>query len=99
MVLTLVPNHDHLMLSAYFGQTPPDDTLASAIDQLQLEGEQLGDVTLLDAAVAAIVLKSIRDRLPQWALVGQDKVTVGRKRVRAVRGAYQPKHLFTLAAP
>jgi hypothetical protein len=97
VALTLVPNHDHLILSAYFGQTPPSDTLASAIDQLELEGEELGSATLLDAAVAAILLKSIRDQLPQWALVGQDKVTLGRKRVRPVRGVvFKPKHLFTL---
>jgi hypothetical protein len=97
VALTLVPTHDNLILSAYFGQTPPSDTLASAIDQLELEGEELGSATLLDAAVAAILLKSIRDQLPQWALVGQDKVTLGRKRVRPVRGVvFKPKHLFTV---
>ena len=97
MALTLVPNHDHLILSAYFGQTTPDDTLASAIDQLQLQGEELGYVTLLDAAVAAILLKSIRDQLPQWAMVGEGRVTVGRKRVQPVRGVtFKPKHLFTM---
>jgi hypothetical protein len=96
VALTLVPNHDDLILAAYFGQMPPETTLASAIDQLQLQGEELGDVTLLDAAVGAIVLKSIRDRLPQWMVFEQGQVTVGRTRVRPVRGAYKPKHLFTL---
>jgi hypothetical protein len=56
-----------------------------------------GSITLLDAAVATVLLKSIREELPQWAVVDKGAVTLGRSKNRqSVRSAYKPKHLFTL---
>lgn len=80
-----------LILAAYFGRKVPAQTLTSAIEQLEIEGEGFegGDISLLDAAVATVLLKSKRDELPQWMISG-------RKNVKPVRTLYKPKHLFTL---
>lgn len=92
------PNSDDVILAAYFGGKVSVRTLASAIRRLDIEGEAFegGSITLLDAAVAAILLKSTRDELPQWAAVDNGVVTLGRRNTRPVRSAYKPKHLFTL---
>jgi hypothetical protein len=93
------PDSDEVILAAYFGGKVSARTLAAAIRRRNIQGEAFegGSVTLLDAAVAAVLLKSIRDELPQWAMVGKDGVTLGRSKNRqSVRSAYTPKHLFTL---
>jgi len=61
------PNSDDVILAAYFGGKVPAPTLAAAIRRLNIQGEAFegGSVTLLDAAVATVLLKSIRDELPQ----------------------------------
>lgn len=93
------PNSDDVILAAYFGGKVSDRTLAAAIQRLDIQGEAFegGSITLLDAAVATVLLKSIRGELPQWAVVDQGGVTLGRSKNRqAVQSAYNPKHLFTL---
>ncbi len=91
-------NSDDVILAAYFGGKVSARTLASAIRRLDIEGEAFegGSITLLDAAVAAVLLKSTRAELPQWAVVDKGVVTLGRPNRQSVRSAYKPKHLFTL---
>ena len=93
------PNSDDVILAAYFGGKVSALTLAAAIQRLDIQGEAFegGSITLLDAAVATVLLKSIRGELPQWAVVDKGGVTLGRsKNTQSVRSAYNPKHLFTL---
>jgi hypothetical protein len=93
------PNSDDVILAAYFGGDVSARTLAAAIRRMDIQGEAFegGSITLLDAAVATVLLKSIREELPQWAVVEKGGVTLGRSRNRqSVRSAYKPKHLFTL---
>ena len=90
-------NSDDVILAAYFGGKVSARTLASAIRRLDIEGEAFegGSITLLDAAVAAVLLKSTRAELPQWAVVDKGVVrTSGRPNRQSVRSAYKPKHLF-----
>jgi hypothetical protein len=66
---------------------------------LDIQGEAFegGSITLLDAAVATVLLKSVREELPQWAVVDKGGVTLARSKNRqSVPSAYKPKHLFTL---
>jgi hypothetical protein len=88
---------DDIILSAYLGRKVAKRALDSAIRRLNIEGAELGgDVTLLDAAVAEVLLASTRDTLPQWAVVKDGHVTLGRKKTRVRRTIYRPQHLFTL---
>ncbi len=68
IVLSSAANSNDVILAAYFGGKVPARTLAAAIRRLDIQGEAFegGSITLLDAAVATVLLKSIRDELPQW---------------------------------
>lgn len=89
-----------IILTAYFGKRVPTRALASAIRRLDLQtlGFDAPPYSELDAAVAEVLLKSVRDELPQWAVVEDGHVTRGRRRTprRASRRRYRPVHLFTL---
>jgi hypothetical protein len=89
---------EDLIFKAYFGERVSKRALAAAIKGLQLDGEARGgSVTELDAAVAAIVLWSRRDELPQWASIENGKVTLGRiNSVRVRFNRFKPKRLFVL---
>lgn len=89
-----------VVLSAYLDRASSEKGLAEAIDRLELSGSAIdgdGYPSLLDAAVAEVLLQAIRDTLPQWALIDEQGVTLGRKKVtRSKRKTFQPKHLFTI---
>src|SRR5262249_12722322 len=50
----------------------------------------------LDAAVAAVLLRSVRHELPQWALVENGDVTLGRRKHRSKKSGFAPRRLLTL---
>ena len=85
-----------IVLGAYFGRRTAKRTLESAYETLKLDGEQTGDFTQLEAAVSSVLLKSVLHELPQWAVIRNGKVTLGRKATRSKRTAFSPQHLFTL---
>ena len=53
---------------------------------------------MLENAIARICLESAQRSLPQWAMVRDGKVTLGRRRQRTARRArkLRPVHLFTI---
>jgi len=69
MVASLNGSHAQTLMPDQLGPS----TLAAAIRRLDIQGEAFdgGSITLLDAAVATVLLKSIRGELPQWAVVDQ----------------------------
>jgi hypothetical protein len=85
---------DNPILAAYFGEPVSAEALASEIRALHLEGEALGVYSELDAAVAAVLLRSVRHELPQWALVKNGDVTLGRKKHRSKKSGFAPRHLY-----
>ena len=79
---TLFVPEEHRIISTYLGVKPveniPDSlTLDVALDNLDLNKEV--DIHSEEAyATAAILLERVQDRLPQWASVRDDHVTLGR---------------------
>ena len=90
---------ERIVLAAYFGENVSGQALANAIETLELEGSSFdgnGLPSELDAAVAEILLQSLRDELPQWAIVQHDQLVLGRKRTTPLVSPFQPVHLFTI---
>ena len=88
-----------IVLRAYFGRAVSPESLSTAIRKLELERDEIegGYYTALDAAVAAVLLRSKRGELPQWASVSETQETLGRKKNRsAPEQSFVPQHLFTL---
>ena len=68
-------------------------------DGIGLRASELGhDAVMLENAVARICLESIQNSLPQWAVVSDEGLALGRPRRRARRRARRlsPDHLFTI---
>ena len=79
---TLFLPEEHRIISTYLGVKPVEDipdslTLDVALDNLDLNKEV--DIHSEEAyATAAILLERVQNRLPQWASVRDDHVTLGR---------------------
>ncbi len=89
-----------IILNAYFGNRVSKRALAATIRRLDIESMGLDDppYSELDAAVAEVLLASVRDELPQWAVIEDGHVTLGRRSTPrgASRRRYRPVHLFTI---
>lgn len=94
------PDFTDIILRAYFGERVPARALAAAIRRLDLQsaGFDSPPYSELDAAVAEVLLKSVRDALPQWAEVRDGEVTLGRRQAHRLtsRRRYRPSRLFTI---
>lgn len=79
--------------------TPVPDGWNEARDGIGPRASELGsDNLMLENAVARICLESAQRSLPQWAVVRDGTVTLGRRRSRPGRRArkLRPLHLFTI---
>ena len=65
---TKSPTSDDLVLNAYFGGHVEPHVLDEAFRRLELVDTKVW-FTRLQAAVASILLSSVRHQLPQWAVV------------------------------
>jgi hypothetical protein len=80
---------------------PPDSPVMGALAALGFAETTMYEYGLTSAAVAQIALAAVEDRLPQWALVRDDDITLGRL-VRPTTERYQravhlrPRFLFSL---
>jgi hypothetical protein len=87
---------DNLVLDAYFGRPVAAKALESAYRRFDIGGDDEGTYTRLQAAVAAVLLRSVQHELPQWAAGGGGEVILSRTISRRKPGGFKPKHLFTL---
>ncbi len=77
---------------------PEDLTLETALDNLGLN-QKVSEHSTTDFAVAAILLESVQESLPQWGCVFKDRVELGRNyRDRAASRTVEltPRRLFTI---
>ena len=98
------PDEDAI-LACWFGVDPPASAkaidVAEAIERLGF-GEEPGHYSLLDAAVAFIVLERAEAYLPQWASVREDEGVIlarkyrDRELVPERKVILQPRNLFTI---
>lgn len=88
------------ILRAYFGEPVDPPTLADAIRRLDLESAGFDDPphSELEAAVAEVLLDRVKLGLPQWAMVGPEGVSLGRRpHTRHPRlRRYGPQFLFEI---
>ena len=73
---------EHAILARWFGVEPPGNAkhhkVASAIQSLGFK-EEPGYRTLVDVAVAFIVLENAEARLPQWGAFRDDELILARQ--------------------
>ena len=69
---------EHAVLAQWFGVKPPTINVDEAVARLGFTG-QPGYRTLIDVAVAFIVLENVEGRLPQWAAFRGDNLILARK--------------------
>jgi hypothetical protein len=87
---------DDIVLACSFGQPSPAKALSAAYQTLNIKHAP-SDFTRLQAAVAAVVLRSVQRQLPQWAVIRDGQVTETRERTRRrTNSTFKPQHLFTL---
>ncbi len=94
------PDFTDSIIRAYLGQPVSQRTLRTAVGRLELEsaGYDEPPYTELQAAVAEVLLKSVRQELPQWAVVRETGVTLGRRAENRFpcRRRYRPATLFEI---
>jgi hypothetical protein len=99
MTKSLQPDAERIVLTTYFGlEATCPGVLDRAYEALDVDGEDNGFCTRLDAAVANVVLHRVQRQLPQWAALGDGNAVFGRdvRRRRVFTKVKRPKHLFTL---
>lgn len=80
-------------------EIPADLNSETALNNLGLDNDEVRIHSNTDYAVAAILLERVQGRLPQWASVREDAVTLGRQlRDKGAERVIEmtPRHLFTL---
>lgn len=90
---------ERTILQAYVGLPTPADALAAAIESLSLEGQEYGKgyPTLLDAAVADVLLNGSRTSEPQGSERTADAETLlARLKTRNRRARFRPVHILSL---
>jgi len=99
------PDEDAI-LAKWFGVKSPQSAkgidIAEAIERLGFDEEPGGPYSLLDAAVAFIVLERVEEHLPQWASVSEERGALlarkyrDRELIPERKIVLQPRSLFTI---
>jgi hypothetical protein len=83
-----------VILSAYFRQKPPKDTLRNAIAAIGLWRHR-SEFSLLQAAAGTVLLGTARRAFGPQELLDRDGLSAGRRRTQRW-GAFRPKRIFTI---